>query len=881
MFCRIPFRGLRVANRAEEAQLEFAEEDPCTATLMDWCTIVTLWAMLFGASTTHAQIVSPGPLARPHASVEGILNCTRCHTLGQKEIEEAKCFDCHSLIETRVTAGRGYHAEASVRSQGCGECHKDHAGLEFQMIEWEGGREAFDHGLTGYDLVGKHAEVRCEPCHRNELIADPEVLRVLAEHPTKETFLGLARECTSCHFDEHRGQLPQSCETCHDLLAFKPAPLFDHDQSVYPLVGAHRETDCDRCHARVADTPSAGVLQPIASDFTLYNGLAYDDCRDCHEDPHQGRLGERCLNCHLDGTWRVAAGVDGAGRIDHDRTRYPLRGKHIDVACERCHPHDSRGLLVSTGLLFSRCDDCHRDAHQDQFFHNRERDCEACHELVGFTPAKFTEEDHARSRYPLEGAHRAVPCSRCHAAKPDADTSKEAIPPLPEQPPRTRRLATQQISFGEHSLESCETCHGDPHAAQFQTEGISTECTECHTLGSFSELSFDHAAVYPLVDKHAHARCADCHPRDPTLGTARSRILPWLKHVEQATGGAPVRYSGVSQVCRDCHRDPHLGQFEPLPQGDCERCHDIETFDIAGTYDHNTTQFPVGGAHRDLECSLCHPKTEVAPGLAAVRYVAVPRKCEDCHTDPHGGAFRSEYEQDDCAACHNEKSWHQVEFDHALTGFELGVEHRFVACAACHGAEAAPRECVRCHDDVHGTFLGPKCDECHMGVAGFPRVATMRVHERTRLPLVGRHATLPCSACHTDRLDLKFTSLDPQCGRCHEDDYPSAGSLTGMDHLLWGFSRACDQCHDAYRWDRATYLEHEKCFPIARGEHAGITCLRCHTSLEPLTMGTCTTFTADCMQCHECADMSKEHREIEGFECADRKCWECHPQGRR
>lgn len=903
---RAPFSRPQPICRRGEARFNSSSGISCSVMLTCWRRALTLLALLLcgfdlsgsehrsadrdgelrvprflGFVAAYAQIVSPGPLARPHASVEGILNCTRCHTLGQKEIEETKCFGCHALIDGRVAEGRGYHAQTSVRSQGCGECHKDHAGLDFQMIEWKGGREAFDHALAEYPLEGKHREVRCESCHRPELIADTAVHRVLAEHPTKKTYLGLDRNCVSCHFDEHRGQFSESCDRCHDLTAFRPAPLFDHDQTIYPLVGAHRETACDRCHARQVDNSRAAVLGPTASDYAVYKRLSFDDCRDCHDDPHLGRLGERCLECHLDGTWKVAAENGRESRIDHDRTRYPLRGRHIGVACQRCHPRNSRGLLVSQDLPFSRCDDCHRDAHPDQFSSSRDQDCASCHEVTGFTPATFGAEEHARSPYPLEGAHLAVPCSRCHADQPGAEAERQTFRSIPDQPPHARRLATQQFSFGEYPLASCETCHGDPHAGQFLKGGTAPACADCHSLGSFSELAFDHASVYPLTGKHAHARCSGCHPRDAALGGARPSVLPWLQHVQHSAEIAPVRYSGISQTCRVCHRDPHLGQFKPSPIGDCERCHDTESFAIASTYDHGTTRFPLAGAHEMLHCDRCHPSTEILPGSAAARYVAVPQLCGDCHEDPHEGSFRSNRGQSNCAGCHNETSWHQVTFDHALTGFELGAEHQLVACAACHGAEAAPRECIQCHNDVHGAFLGPNCGECHNGTAGFSRVALKRVHEQTRLPLIGRHATVPCASCHVDRLDLKFMSLDPQCARCHEDDYQAAGTRAGMDHVLWGFDRACDHCHDAYRWDRATYLQHEKCFPIARGEHSGITCLRCHTSLDPMVTETCATFTADCMQCHGCANMSDEHRQVEGFECADRKCWECHPQGRK
>ena len=39
--------------------------------------------------------MSPGDLTQYHADLEGLLNCTKCHDLGEG-VSEAKCLDCES-----------------------------------------------------------------------------------------------------------------------------------------------------------------------------------------------------------------------------------------------------------------------------------------------------------------------------------------------------------------------------------------------------------------------------------------------------------------------------------------------------------------------------------------------------------------------------------------------------------------------------------------------------------------------------------------------------------------------------------------------------------------------------------------------------------------
>src|SRR5512140_1337752 len=116
------------------------------------------------ASSASAQI-SPGKLSRFHESLEGLTNCTKCHVLGE-EVANSKCLDCHSPVQSRINAGTGYHSSVDVKNSKCASCHSEHNGLDFELINWPGGKKGFDHGRTGFALEGAHRGRECSACHR-------------------------------------------------------------------------------------------------------------------------------------------------------------------------------------------------------------------------------------------------------------------------------------------------------------------------------------------------------------------------------------------------------------------------------------------------------------------------------------------------------------------------------------------------------------------------------------------------------------------------------------------------------------------------------------------------------------------------------------------
>ena len=73
--------------------------------------VCAVW-LLAPAPRASAQeigaLVSPGPLARAHATLEGIANCQKCHEPGRK-VTAAKCLACHKPIAERIAAKKGVH----------------------------------------------------------------------------------------------------------------------------------------------------------------------------------------------------------------------------------------------------------------------------------------------------------------------------------------------------------------------------------------------------------------------------------------------------------------------------------------------------------------------------------------------------------------------------------------------------------------------------------------------------------------------------------------------------------------------------------------------------------------------------------------------------
>jgi hypothetical protein len=305
-------------------------------------------------------------------------------------------------------------------------------------------------------------------------------------------------------------------------------------------------------------------------------------------------------------------------RAFHDKTKFPLKGAHLDVECRACHGPFPGERAKFKGLQFEKCVDCHPDGHEGQLGDPKKMpDCDECHGLDGFQPVKFGVDMHEGTRYPLTGAHTAVACDACHTATP---ALAKAIP-RPVEAMLKKKHRKELFSFAAlayvKAFDKCEACHADEHKGQFADE--KKGCASCHQVARWSSLKFNHDtdSRYPLTGAHAKVECQKCH--------------------YPAEKGLSVKYRPLETGCKSCHEDAHAGQ---LGNG-CEKCHLTDAWKkVSFVHQPPNTRFGLDGKHSPLACDACHKKVEVAKGVLAARYKPLPLTCEGCHSDFHQGAFK-------------------------------------------------------------------------------------------------------------------------------------------------------------------------------------------------------------------------------------------------
>ncbi len=655
-----------------------------------------------GPARAEAQI-SPGPLARAHEKLEGSLQCVTCHGAGGKTAMTAQCLSCHKEIAWLAQRQLGLHAKEG--KQACASCHPDHAGRDFALVSWgEGGSKRFDHRRSGWPLEGKHGKVECADCHKAELRVSPAASLLKRDGPALG-WVGLTRECVSCHEDVHRGALDRDCLKCHDTEHWKPTPRFDHAKTDYPLTGKHADVSCDKCHLDPRlDLKKNDRGQPIP----VYRPLAHQECSTCHQDPHRGGLGAACGKCHQTSGFRAI----NRQAFDHDRTRYPLRGRHAAVACDKCHGFSSG---KSRNPPFATCTACHTDAHGGTAtLAGKTVDCASCHTVDGFKPSTFTVVQHRQAKYPLEGRHQQVKCASCHIKSP---------PGIP-----AARLGTSGV-WMRPAATQCRDCHADDHGTQLASRADRGNCAACHNVDGWKPSTFGlsaHASLrLPLEGRHAEIACSACH------GPARKGLPPLPG--SQVLGKAAVALKLKEIECVSCHVDPHEGRFaaaglHPQPKG-CPACHDTRTYrpSVIDAMAHQRYAFPLEGAHRAVPCLACHEEMKrTAPArssllLAVTRgatltFAVTKQSCQSCHQSPHGDQFAARKDGGACESCHGVDGFRPASrFNHDRDAtFSLKGAHASVPCAKCHAsrpdASGKPRaiyrpvsgKCESCHGDARG-----------------------------------------------------------------------------------------------------------------------------------------------------------------------------------
>jgi len=507
--------------------------------------------------------ISPGELSKSHANLEGVTNCTQCHSVGNKVTRE-KCLACHKDIKAEIDAHKGFHSSKEVGQKNCAQCHSDHHGRNFDMVRLN--KKSFNHTLTGFVLKGQHAKQACTACHNSDNIQDPK----LKKRPG--TYLGLHQECLTCHEDYHQGKLSSKCTECHGFDTFKKAAGFDHNNTKFPLLGQHKNVACIKCHK----------IEIIDGKKTQkFNGLEFANCTACHEDVHKNKFGQDCKRCHSEESFHFNKSMKA---FDHNKTNFKLIGKHQQVDCKACH---KTGKFTDP-IKHNQCQDCHKDFHKGDFTHRdgTKPDCNQCHTNAGFSPSTFSIEQHNK-KFKLEGAHLATSCMGCHKKEGEWKFKKMG--------------------------KRCVDCHKNEHKGFIEDKFMPNEdCAVCHNVVNWKKVTFDHNKTgFKLDGKHADIACSECHYAKNENGARTEQFKGMSQecsscHKDNHFGQFAV--NGKTN-CTRCHGtdDWHKSKFDHNTSRfkldgahvtvKCEECHKQVTNE-KGKY--------IEYKFESIECKRCH-----------------------------------------------------------------------------------------------------------------------------------------------------------------------------------------------------------------------------------------------------------------------------------
>jgi hypothetical protein len=340
----------------------------------------------------------------------------------------------------------------------------------------------------------------------------------------------------------------------------------------------------------------------------------------------------------------------------HDRTNFPLLGKHRSVACGDCHLN---GVIAGTPR---DCEACHWVRRQDDPYKlTFGIHCADCHTAFDWKKLKTGAWEHGQATgFTLEGVHKTMDCSACHPGN---------------------------VFKGQS--QGCYSCHRGQYenAPNHVSAHYSTDCRGCHfSMTTWTGGQTGHAS-YPLLGRHAEAACTACHSNNIYAGTPRDCASCHLKDYDAAQN-PDHKQAGFSTDCVSCHGSAAL------------------TWNNAAV--SHDQYWPLQGAHKTLECSQCH-----SAGYD------LPRDCYGCHRADYDSTTSPNHRQAGystaCESCHlaTHTSWNQAVFSHKFP-IKSG-KHAGFACSDCHlNSNYLAFSCIDCHTHSKSTT-----DSHHHGVSGY------------------------------------------------------------------------------------------------------------------------------------------------------------------
>jgi len=363
------------------------------------------------------------PLTGSHTTTE----CAACHTNGY-EGTPTDCNSCHN--EEYNNTSNPNHINAEINTD-CEQCHstgpgwtpadfRSHDNLYFPIYSGEHNGE-WNTCMECHNVEGNYSIFTCTACH---------------EHNQSEMD------------EEHNGiggyvYEDNACLACHPTGSGEGN--FDHNQTNFPLTGAHNETECSACHTNGYEGIPSVCFECHTQDF---NGST---------NPNHLNLGlsTNCEDCHsTEPDWQPAS-------FDIHNEYYELNGAHSTIAneCFECHSGDYNNTPNTCYLCHT--EDYNQTNDPPHASAQFSTDCLLCHTETAWEPSTF---DHDSQYFPIySGEHRNEwnTCSECHT------------------------------NAGNYTIFSCIDCHehneSEMNGEHDEVSGYiyeSNACLDCHPNGS-------------------------------------------------------------------------------------------------------------------------------------------------------------------------------------------------------------------------------------------------------------------------------------------------------------------------------------------------------------------------------------------------------------
>ncbi len=329
-------------------------------------------------------------------------------------------------------------------------------------------------------------------------------------------------DCASCHSSggwEIGASYWKTIENENSTVANnsgQSSTRFHHDKTNFELTGRHQTVDCRICHESLVFTQT---------------GTA---CISCHTDVHQQSVGTDCARCHTSSNWLV----DDI-QLLHVSNGFPLLGQHLTADCIDCHHADN---ILRFDRIGNECINCHLDNYTATTMPNHtasgfSTDCVVCHDMAG-DGWLWTSGSASHLFFPLTNGHQINDCARCHTGGNFSNTPTDCFACHETD----FRATTSPDHEAGNFPTNCAVCHStDPgwiaidytrHDQDYfpiysgKHEGEWNQCTDCHTTPNDFKLfsctdCHEHNNAGQLANKHddvsgysfTSTACYSCHPK--------------------------------------------------------------------------------------------------------------------------------------------------------------------------------------------------------------------------------------------------------------------------------------------------------------------------------------------------------------------------------